>query len=146
MLTIPDNKRVIGLVEAVEAAGHNFCWSNVGNVITPFTPPESEAAVQAIVDAYDPDADALARAKLEKTAQVNKAAVAEVSAVFPVIADAAALDLEVERWKSITQGAPTAQYQKLLDTHAAVKTARESVDAAATVEDVNAVVIEIPGK
>lgn len=146
MLTIPDNKRVIGLVDAIEAAGYSFHWNNVENVITPSTPDEYEAAVQAIVDAYDPVADELVRAKLAKSAQVNKEAVTEVRVSFPSIVDAAALDLEVERWESFLLGSPTAKYQKLLDIQAAVKIARESVDAAASVGAVDAVVMELPGK
>lgn len=124
-------KDLPGLDEAIEAAGHKAYWENDRLVVS------DEAAVQKLIDGYDP----LPYAKREKKRRIAEEAFERVKMLCPAIESYAQLELEVERWLSIAPAArsPTVAYKKLIDTVVAARNAFAQVNDATTLSAVEVV-------
>jgi hypothetical protein len=93
-----------------------------------------DAAVQAIVDAYDPLPDA----KNEKIAELKQEALSRINAVLPAINSFDELELVCEQFLSIAPAArtPTATFQQVIDLYQAVKAGVVSINALTTEAEV----------
>lgn len=124
-------KELPGLDEAIAAAGQKAYWEDGRLVVS------DEAAVQKIIDSYDP----LPYAKREKKRRIAEEALERVKMLFPAIESYAQLELEVERWLSISPAArsPTVSYKRLIDTVLAARSAFSEVNGATTLSAVESV-------
>lgn len=93
-----------------------------------------DAAVQAIVDAYDPLPDA----KNEKIAELKQEALSRINAVLPAINSFDELELVREQFLSVAPAArtPTATFQQVIDLYQAGKAGVVSINALTTEAEV----------
>lgn len=139
----PDILQYNGIHEAISAAGYslgqvNGVWTAGG----PGTPAENEAAVQAIINAYDVRVDM----KNAKTLEIKTEGLARINAVFPAIDNLDELEYQSELWASIktTAKQTTAKMQSVIDIYAAARTAIIAVKNATTKAGILAVTVNWP--
>ena len=125
-----------GLQAAIIAAGH-WIVQNDQVWVT-----DNDAAVQAIIDAYDP----LVATKVAKINSIKLDGLAHVAAIFPALDSFDMISLEAERWQSLVSGAksPTANYSKLIATYVAATNGIAAVNAAVDLAGVAAVTVVWP--
>lgn len=125
-----------GLHRAIAAAGHklrqvNQVWRS-----------SNDAAVQAIIDSYDPLPDY----KSTKIAAIKAEAVTRMQAVLAGIESVNQVELMAELWLSIASAArsPTAKMTSVINIYNAAKTGIASCNAATTKAQLDAVVVNWP--
>lgn len=158
-LTFPDPDVLMynGIHKAITAAGYSLIQANgVWVAGGPGTPAENEAAVQAIINAYDlvKELKKLRRQEI-KTERTNRyyllyppelAVPDEYLEATHKDLFGNMVDLALDLWGSINNNSKTANasWQKVLDTRSAAKTALQAVNAATTKQEVLAVTVNWP--
>ena len=124
------------LAAAITAAGH-YAYMHDNVFVT-----DDEAAVQAIIDAFD----MLPVRKSARIAEFKAEGLSRIRLLYPTIGSLDDLDLELDRWKSITNAAksPTTDYARMLAIFAASKAAIVAVKACTTLAQVAAVTAAWP--
>lgn len=119
------------LHDAIRKAGH---WLREENGVWKSS---NDAAVQAIIDAFDPLPDY----KAERIAAIKADGLARIQAVFPAINSFDELALIRELFLSILPAAraPTANWQRMIDIYTAGRNAVIAVNSATTKALVDAV-------
>ncbi len=120
-----------GLHVAINAAGH---WLEQRDGVWRSS---NDAAVQAIIDAYNPLADQ----KAARVALIKDDGLARINAAFPAIKSLDEIAFYAEFWTSIAPAAraATAPFQKVINIYTAAKTAITSVNACTTKAQIDAV-------
>jgi hypothetical protein len=110
-----------------------YGWCHVNGVPT----SRNDAACQALIDAYDP----LPEYKDAKIAAIKVEGLTRIQAIMPAIATFDMLELIREIWMSIAPGSrqPSAKLTSVINTYTAGRNAIESVKAATTTAQVDAV-------
>lgn len=141
MITFPDLGvlQYNGIHEAIAAAGYSL--AQVNGVWTVY-PEGHDAAVQAIIDAYDVKIDMRAA----KILAIKLEGLSRISAIFPAIGDLDELEFYSELWSSIkaTAKQTTVNLQRVIDIYAAAKTAIAAVKNATTKAGITAVTVSWP--
>lgn len=145
MITFPDPGvlQYTGIHEAITAAGYSLTQQNgVWVASGPGTDAEDEAAVQAIINAYDVRVDMRAA----KILAFKTEGLARITAIFPAINDLDELEYQSELWASIkaTAKQTTAKMQSAIDIYAAARTAITAVKNATTKAAITAVTVTWP--
>lgn len=119
------------LHDAVRRAGHQL-WEENGEWKS-----SNDAAVQAIIDGFDP----LPEYKAEKVKVIKADGLSRIQQVFPAIKDFDDLQFTRELYLSIAPAArqPTTQWQRMLSIYTAGQTAITAVNNATTQAQVDAV-------
>ena len=101
--------------------------------------PATKAYIDGVVVDYA-EPLVLADVKNEKLSELKGEGLARISAVLPGIKDWDALELERERWLSVLPSArqATVEYQKVIDTYQAGRTAATVINNAANIAAVQA--------
>jgi hypothetical protein len=125
----------IGLHNAVFAAGHKL-WS-----IDAVWFSDDDAAVQAIIDAYDPLPDQ----KADAIAAVKATGVEKIATIFPALDNIDVINLVAELYLSIAPAAraPTANFSKIAAVYTAAKNGIGTINAATSKAGVDAAVAGI---
>jgi len=159
MITFPDPDilQYNGIHAAIAAAGYSL--SEINGVWTaggPGTPAENEAAVQAIINAYDLVAELkkLRRIEIkkERTTRYYLQYPPEIALPDQLLEDSHkdlfgnVIEVALDIWASVNNNAKTANaaWQKVLDIRAAARTALQAVNAATTKAQVLAVTVSWP--
>jgi hypothetical protein len=134
----------IGMWKAIWAAGHpNFGSVNgvyFGNT-TNQSDTTQDAAIQAIINAYNPLPDYQATA----VAAIEATALAKMQTLFPALNSIDTVNLVAELWKSLTAGskAPTTNWQSIINVYTAAVNGITAVNAAANQAAINSAVAAI---
>ena len=125
----------IGLWNAIRAAGHEL--RSLDGIFS----SDDDAAVQAIIDAYDPLPDY----KVDAVARVKATALAKMQVLFPALTDIDTVNLVAELWLSIAAAArlPTLNMQAVIAIYGAAKNGIVAVNGAASAVAVDAAVAAI---
>lgn len=158
-ITFPDTDilQYNGIHAAIAEAG--YLLSQVNGVWTaggPGTPPENEAAVQAIINGYN----FVAELKKLRRAEIKKERTNRYYLQYPpelAVPDeyleethkdlfGNVIEVALDIWASVNNNSKSANsgWQKILDIRAAAKTALSAVNAATTKQDVLAVTVNWP--
>lgn len=134
----------IGLWQAIRAAGfQKFMGVNGIYYVDPDHPTDTsqDAAVQAIINSYDP----LPLYKSDAVVGIKATALAKMQTLFPAIIDINMVLLIAELWKSIAAAArsPTANWTTLINIYTAAVGGIANVNAATTQAGVDAAVAAI---
>lgn len=135
-MTINYVEKGYGMHLAIQKAGYSLKQLNGAWVAN------NDAAVQAIINAYDPLPDY----KQAKIASIKSIGLGKIQAVFPAITDFDVLLLVREQYLSVAPAArsPTASMTTAINTYTAATTAITQVNAASTTAQVDAVVVAWP--
>ena len=135
----PDVLQYTGIHDAIAAAGYSI--AQVNGVWTAY-PEGSEAAVQAIINAYDVKVD-MRKAKI---LAIKTEGLSRIHAIFPAIGDLDELEYQSELWSSIktTAKQTTAKMQSVIDIYAAARAAIIAVKNATTKAGITAVTVSWP--
>ncbi len=130
-MTISYTEKGAALHEAIRAAGHYLRQEN-GVWIS-----SNDAAVQAIIDNFDPLPDY----KADRIAAIKTEGLTRIQAVFPAINSFDELALIRDLFLSILPAArsPTANWQRMIDIYTAGRNAVIGVNNATTKQQVDAV-------
>ena len=121
----------IGLIDALRAAG----YPRFGSIDRVFhadcdnpTDTSNDAAVQAIIDAYDPLPDQ----KADAVAAIKATALEKMQTLFSSLSDIDTVNLVAELWQSLVSQAksPTTDWQTVINIYTAAKGGIQSVNAA----------------
>ena len=135
----------LGLHEAVTAAGYfirNVDGVRIATDSSGNQSAETDVAVQAIIDSYDP----LSYAKKQKVKELRSELLARIRVIYPDAENIpddtfdAILDITHDVYKSIVAGSrsPNSDWSSTLDTRTARKDARNIIEAYTTVAEVEA--------
>lgn len=132
----PDVLQYNGIHEAIAEAGYSLGQINGVWVA------DNEAAVQAIINAYDVRVD-MRKAMI---LGIKTEGLARINAIFPAIDTLDELEFYSEFWSSIkiTSKSATVKFQKVIDIYAAARTAIISVNQATTKAAILAVTVNWP--
>lgn len=135
-MAINYTEKGIGLHQAIAAAGLRL-WQEPSGWKS-----SNDAAVQAIIDAYNPLPDY----KATKIDAIKADGLARIQALFPAIAGFDELALVREMYLSIALAArtPTANWQRMIDIYTAGNNAITTVNAATTKAQIDAVTAAWP--
>ena len=139
----PDVLQYNGIHEAIAAAGYSLAQINgVWTAYGPGTPAENEAAVQAIINAYDVRVD-MRKAKI---IEIKTEGLSRINAIFPAIDNLDELEYQSELWASIktTAKQTTVKMQSVIDIYAAARTAIIAMNSATTKAAILAVTVNWP--
>jgi hypothetical protein len=139
----PDVLQYSGIHEAIASVGYSLMQANgVWVAGGSGTPEENEAAVQAIINAYDIRVD-MRKAKI---LEIKTEGLSRINAVFPAIDSIDELEYQSELWASIktTAKQTTAKMQSVIDIYAAARTAIIAVNNATTKAAILAVTVNWP--
>lgn len=130
-MTITYTEKGPGLHRAVQAAGHALSQVDGAWISS------NDAAVQAIIDSFDP----LPSYKAERIEALKADGLARIQAVFPAIKSFDELALIRELYLSIAPAArqPTTNWQRMINIYTAGQAAAASINAASTKAQVDAV-------
>lgn len=122
--------------DAIRAAGHWLVQQDGAWVSS------NDAAVQALIDDYNPLADQ----KATRVALIKAEGLVRINTTFPAITSLDEVSFYAELWLSIAPAAraATAPFQKIINIYSAAKTAIVSVNAATTKAQIDAVVVAWP--
>ena len=139
----PDVLQYTGIHDAISAVGYSLSEINgVWTASGPGTPQENEAAVQAIINAYN----ILPDMRAAKILAFKTEGLARITAIFPAIGDLDELEYQSELWSSIktTAKQTTVKMQSVIDIYAAARTAIIAVKNATTKAGITAVTVNWP--
>jgi len=133
-----DNANFPGLVDTIEATGNAVQQVWPGGIWQ----ASDAAAAQVIIDGYNP----LPYAKAAKIKVIKVDGLARIALIFPALESFDMVNLEAERWQSLTAGAksPTANFTKLINTYTAATNGIAAVNAAVNLAGVAAVTVAWP--
>ena len=144
-ITFPDLDvlQYSGIFDAIAAAGYSLGQINgVWTVSGPGTLAENEAAVQAIINAYDVRVD-MRKAKI---LEIKTEGLSRINAVFPAIDSIDELEYQSELWASIKTPAKetSVKMESVINIYAAARTAIIAVNNATTKAAILAVTVNLP--
>ena len=125
----------IGMWNAIRTAGHTLVDAN--GVYS----SDNDAAVQAIINAYNPLADQ----KVTAILALEATALQKMQTLFPALNNIDTVNLVAELWNSILPAghSPTANWQKIINVYVAGTNGIAAVNAATTKPLIDAAVAAI---
>lgn len=137
-LTFGSKARYYAIIEAFRKAGHPYRVRDGKQVYN----PANESAMQAIIDAFD-EVQGARDARIDR---IRNECMVRVRAIFPALDSADAVDLEMERWRSLGPGAqrPTPRYAQMLAIAQAARAAIVDVNAADDIAAIDAITVAWP--
>ena len=130
------NKSCEALSNAIAQAGH---WVRLHDNVPVSS---NDAAVQAIIDGFDP----IPNARNVRIMEIKVDGLARINAAYPAITSLDEIAFYADFWLSIAPAArvPNAPFKKVIDIYSAAKVAIAAVNAATTQALIDAVAVNWP--